>query len=413
MRLSDTRRLYSVDDEFFELFDRMTGETTVSAALMKVAQVVHDVLECDRATVYIRDNSTDELVSCAVIGSVAREIRIPVSPASLAGYCALSGEAFVVPDAYSDLSSVSPTLVFDRSWDEVNNYRTRDVICAPAVFKGEVLGVVQGINGIKKPFDASALRPLKSVARLVAYTLFHARLYEDIASMKQLEKEKASFMRIMVHELKTPVAASKMLVDVIRNYHEIPDKTRNMVDRIGVRLDQLLEMTADVLSLADVKSGIPLSMIKVFDASRVISAITAQYAELASGKGLELKTELPKEELPIRFDPDGFRLVISNLVSNAVKYTPKGEVRVCASAEANKVTIRVSDTGMGIPANDIPKLFEPFHRASNARSSKISGSGVGLAGVKDIVERFGGSISLESELNMGSTFTVEIAQASR
>ena len=112
-----------------------------------------------------------------------------------------------------------------------------------------------------------------------------------------------------------------------------------------------------------------------------------------------------------RFDMTGFKLTISNLVSNAEKYTPEGRVRVTLDPGTEFATVAVHDTGMGIPAEDIPKLFTPFHRASNARRSSVFGTGVGLAGVRDIVERFGGAIELESELNVGSVFRVKIPVA--
>lgn len=121
--------------------------------------------------------------------------------------------------------------------------------------------------------------------------------------------------------------------------------------------------------------------------------------------------ELDAGPLPVRFDPVGYSLVVSNLVSNAVKYTPEGSVTVQLNPSDGNVILSVFDTGLGIPRKDIPKLFREFFRASNVRAGDIKGSGVGLAGAKQLVERFNGTMAMESEENKGSTFTVTLPLA--
>ena len=112
--------------------------------------------------------------------------------------------------------------------------------------------------------------------------------------------------------------------------------------------------------------------------------------------------------LPVRMDGKGFSLILSNLVSNAVKYTHAGRVSVVLRPTGDWAVLTVSDTGMGIPEAEIPSLFREFFRASNAKRQRIQGSGVGLAGVKQIVERFGGQMEFESRENEGSTFVVRL-----
>ena len=101
-------------------------------------------------------------------------------------------------------------------------------------------------------------------------------------------------------------------------------------------------------------------------------------------------------------------LVLSNLLSNAIKYTAEGSVRVSVQEESGWAVLKVKDSGIGIPKEDVPKLFKEFFRASNARQQQIQGSGVGLSGVKRIIERFGGNITLETKENAGSTFAVRL-----
>jgi len=340
---------------------------------------------------------------------VARSIRVPVSPHSLAGYCAGSQRAFVVPDAYGDLSHISPDLRFDQTWDKVNGFRTRDIMCAPAVFRGELLGVIELINGRTAPFGGSHLAALMPITRLVGYALFHARLYDELSSLKALRKQKASFMRIMVHELKSPVSGSKMLATGLQYAHSTNEPICRAATRIGSRMDELLTLIEDILNLSKIQEGSPLSDIEVLDLTTETLRACEPYPEQAAAKGLALSMLVGDRPVSVRFDQQGYQLVVSNLVSNAIKYTPSGSVSVSLRREdSSSAVLEVVDTGLGIPAADLPKMFQEFFRASNVRGGNIRGTGVGLTGVKEIVERFGGSIELFSQEGQGSTFRVSL-----
>ena len=399
-----------LNGRLLELYDRMIGEVRIPDVLREVADVVCQDLSAERAAVYLIENETRELASVAVIGNVARSIRVPIRETSLAGYCALTRRAFVVEDAYGDLSGIDARLRFDRTWDEMNQFRTRDVMCAPAVFKGKTLGVVQVINSAGEPFGAADLESLRGIARMIGYALYHARLYDDIRTLKRLEKEKAEFMRIMVHELKSPVAAAKMMTDLLeeQNGGADGDMVASLTGRVSDCMDRLLALIGDILDLARVKSGDPLGEIAVIDLVGATRAGCELYREQAEAKALEMTVDLADAPLPVRMDGKGFGLILSNLVSNAVKYTPAGRVRVVLRPKDGWAVLTVSDTGMGIPRADIPKLFREFFRASNAKRQPIQGSGVGLAGVKQIVERFGGQMEFDSRENEGSTFIVRL-----
>ena len=391
----------------FDLYDRMLGDIEIPAVLRDVADVVCRELQAERASVYLVNRATQELESVAVIGNVARMIRVPIAAESLAGFCALTGRAFVVPDAYGDLSAIDRRLRFDGRWDEMNHFRTRDVLCAPALFKGKVLGVVQAINSRSKPFDEGDLSVLRVISRLVGYALHHARLYDDLATMKELEKRKAQFMRVMVHELKSPVTGAKMMADALQFDASVANTTAaRMTERISARMGRLLELIGDLLQLANVKSGEALGEVAILDLGAETERVAGPYGEQAEQKGLEFVLESPVEAVAVRMDRQSLGLVISNLISNAVKYTAEGAVQVTVCAAPPWALLEVRDTGIGVPEGDVPRLFGEFFRASNARKAKIEGTGVGLAGVKNLVERFDGQLTLETRENEGSTFRV-------
>jgi len=399
----------AVGQRFFQLYDRMIAEgPDLPTVLRHAADVVGTDLNAQRATVYVIDEETRELVSAAVIGNVAQTIRIPVDARSLAGFCAAGGRAFVVPDAYGDLTAIDANLRFDASWDRLNRFRTRDVMCAPAVFADQVVGVVQAVNRKGRPFCPNDLPALESISRLVGYALHHARLYADLASMRQLEREKAQFMRLLVHELKSPVAAARMLADVLGSAGESHPQVAEVTGRITSRLDHMQQLISDLLELAKVKSGEPLGEITAVDLTAATAQAAAAHRADAESKGLRMSMELPANALVVRIDARGYELVVSNLLSNAIKYTPAGSVRLDLRGEGNWAVLTVADTGMGIPQGDVPKMFQEFFRASNARKGPVSGTGVGLAGAKRVVERFGGRMAFTSTEGEGTTFTVRL-----
>ncbi len=398
-------------EDLFALYDRMIGDVDIHQVLHHVTEVVREKLNAEAATTYLVREDTQELESVAIVGNVKQVIRVPICGESLAGFCAVSHRAFLVQDAYGDLSHISPNVRFDSSWDKRNNFRTRDVMCAPAFFGDTVYGVVQVINSRTSPFTEKDVLSLTQVSRLVGYALYHAHMYDELSTLKALDKQKADFMRIVVHELKAPVSGSKMLASSLGFANQDDPKITQVTNKIGVRLDHLLILIEDILHLSRIKSGTPLGEIETFDAVAATREECKAYAEEATAKGLQMTAELEGRPLPIRFDKTGYALVVSNLVSNAVKYTTEGTVTVRLATTDGKAVLTVSDTGLGIPEKDIPKLFREFFRASNVRAGPIKGTGVGLAGVKQLVERFNGTMTLESEEDRGSTFTVRLPVA--
>ena len=405
---SPVRADLRVGESILDVYDRMLGELDMERVLRRVTDVACESLDAERASVYLLTPETGWLEAVAVVGNVPQRIRVEVSANSLAGFCALSRRALVVPDAYGDLSGIDSALHFDRSWDKQNHFRTRDVMCAPALFKGELVGVVQVLNhrGAGR-FGQEHLEALRNVSRLVGYALYHARLYDDLTSLKQLEKEKAQFVRVLVHELKSPLAAAKMLADAMALGQEA-GPVRSFADRIAERMSRMKDLIKDILELAQVSSGEALGEIAVFDVAQETAGVCQGYAGPAQQKGLELAVDVGADAVRVRMDRQGFYLVVSNLVSNAVKYTQAGTVRVTVRQAAGRAVLTVADNGIGIPAKDMSSLFREFFRASNARRQNISGSGVGLTAVKRIVERFEGQITLDSRENEGTTFEVSL-----
>jgi signal transduction histidine kinase len=400
-----------VPEAFFGLYESMIGDDVrLAEVLPRLARVVQRALAAERATIYIVREATQELEAIALIGNVSTPIRLPIDHTSLAGHCALTRTAFVVDDVHGDLSAVDGRLRFDDRWDRENGYCTRDVMCAPVAFRGDLLGVVQVLNSAGDRFDARSLAALGNVSRLLAYALYHSRVYDDLASLKRLEKEKAEFMMVMVHELKSPIAASQMLAGSAQYLPTDSPRLKDFFSRISGRMDNMLGLVNDILDLAKVRAGRPLGTVDVLDLTAQARQVCDAYVEPADAKGLAFDCAWPGCAVPVRFDSKGLQLVLSNLVSNAVKYTESGGVDVALTVVDATAELTVRDSGIGIPEAEVPRLFHEFFRASNARG-KFPGTGVGLAGIKEMVSRFDGRLSLTSVEGEGSTFTLHLPLA--
>ncbi|MCP4401446.1 MAG: response regulator [bacterium] len=263
---------------------------------------------------------------------------------------------------------------------------------------------------LSKPFDPVLLKArIRSCLEKKRLRDLSVEYLQNLAWLaEENTKEQAKFMRIMVHELKSPVSASKMMADLMSYYPLDNPKIAHLPGKISARMDQLLQLIRDLLRLAKVKSGDFLSELTVFDLVGETAKECELYRTQAKEKGLAFHFKNPEEPLYVRFDAQGYNLIFSNLASNAVKYTSSGFVNITLKRQESWAVLEVSDSGIGIPEEDIPQLFQEFFRASNAKKQKIQGTGVGLAGVKHIVERHGGQLDFQSRENKGSTFSIRL-----
>jgi signal transduction histidine kinase len=180
------------------------------------------------------------------------------------------------------------------------------------------------------------------------------------------------------------------------------------LSRIECRLDQLLDLVNEILDLSRAQAGDPLEQSTDLDLVAETRSVCEPYLDDARLKGLALSLDLPESPVRACMAEQVYHLILSNLVSNAVKYTQAGAVCVTLRQDGSWANLEVEDSGMGIPQDELPQLFTEFFRASNARRSQIPGTGLGLAGVKALVDRCEGTLEMDSEEHVGSRFTVRL-----
>jgi len=237
-----------------------------------------------------------------------------------------------------------------------------------------------------------------------------AELVATSGRLAELEARKSRFMRIAAHQLRAPLSAMNSLLSVVLgSYDAIGEAKRTeMIQRAENRTRLMLDLLADLLALSRLRDARdedrPSELVAI---DNVVRRVIGLYRPQSEGKRQTFEPTLEAGEARILGDPDRLQDVFTNLVSNAVKYTPDGgRVAVATQADNARVVCEVADTGIGIPPEDQEHLFEEFYRASNAREFAREGTGLGLSIVREIVEAHRGQITCESEPGRGTRFTI-------
>jgi two-component system phosphate regulon sensor histidine kinase PhoR len=234
----------------------------------------------------------------------------------------------------------------------------------------------------------------------------------DITQYKELERLKDQFILEVSHELRTPVTNMGLFAELLERGK--PEKKDEYMQVLKTEISQLMRMIEDILDLSRLEVGkLKRNAFTDLDLNLITEQVVAAHCPLAEESGLELRFDAA-DNLPfIQGDQNQIARVLTNLLSNAIRYTSEGSVVVSTYEDGTGVWVEVRDTGMGIDEADFPHLFERFYRGQKVSQSKIMGSGLGLAIVKEIVELHEGKIDWESVSGEGSTFRVWLPETEK
>jgi signal transduction histidine kinase len=275
-----------------------------------------------------------------------------------------------------------------------------DFISKPFTSDLLLMTVNQGLEKRMLSLEAKRLNAIEKEA---------AELARAKEEMEKLDQAKSAFMLTVAHELRAPVGGAQSLLRTMTRgiAGDLNDQQRDILKRIEARLDQLMVLIEDLLSLASSKSSELEKPLEAFEIKSILRDVVDRFSIEAESKEISLQLEMTDENLTIEATYDGLERIFSNLIGNAIKYTSeKGSVHVQVRTLSDKVEVKVSDTGMGIPEEALPHIWDEFFRAKNARHAGITGTGLGLSIVKQYVDRFKGKISVESTQGEGSEFIV-------
>lgn len=235
-------------------------------------------------------------------------------------------------------------------------------------------------------------------------------IIQDITEIKKLEKMRSDFVANVSHELKTPLTSIKGFVETLKaGAIEDNDTAIRFLNIIEDEADRLNRLISDILSLSVLENKKSKAICEVINTSDKIEEIVSLLQTQAACKNINLNARVEADINKLMGDPDQFKQMLINIVDNAVKYTPEGgAIEVVAYNSGNDVIISVKDNGIGIPKENISRLFERFYRVDKARSRNVGGTGLGLAIVKHIVMQFEGKIEVHSQIDKGTEFILSI-----
>ncbi len=230
------------------------------------------------------------------------------------------------------------------------------------------------------------------------------------AALAHANEAKNMFLANISHELRTPLNVVLGYTDLILedNFGPLPESMRDPLERVVTNAQVLVRLIADLLDLSRIESGRLVMRIEAVDLCTLLREVSAAIPAELGDKPVRLVVEIP-ESMVAKADRDRLRQVLVNLLSNAAKFTPAGEIYVRAKRVSDMIEIEVVDSGVGITPEDLPHVFEPFRRAANAK--EFSGLGIGLSISDRLVRAMGGQLTVESELDRGSRFRVSLLAA--
>jgi signal transduction histidine kinase len=256
-------------------------------------------------------------------------------------------------------------------------------------------------------------RTLTTKTRQLASALETAREARERA--ERAGEAKNLFLSVASHELRTPLAALQLRIDRMRRSGQSTNSPELTETLRGVQgaIDRLTMLVESLVQYANLHSKVLPVFPTAFDAGQPITDVVQTARQSAEVKGLALRFERPDIPVTLNTDPALFRSVIGNLVDNAIKFTDRGEVELSLQGTPDAVTVHVRDTGPGVPAGERSRIFEPFAHLESAEGKHTPGVGLGLAMVREVMHVLGGKVELESEVGVGSTFSVTFLLAGR
>lgn len=408
----------------YHIANTVTSSLDLDTCLEKVIQELKTLLDVEDGSILLLDRERQQLYfKTTLTGEVSKlaQFRLKLGE-GIAGWVAQEGRPVLINDARQDPR-------FFSGVDQSTGFSTRSILAVPLVSPKGVLGVLELLNKRNGDFTDSDLQLMTSVAASVSIAVENAQLYAQLLAaneaLQQASDAKTAFVSAVAHELRTPMTAIQGYLDLIlaKVSGPLTDQQIEFLNVIRNNADRLNILVADLLDVARIEAGRlrfepePVSPLAIVN--EVVESLRGQ----AEAKQLRLHIDADPDLPTIQADRHRLAQVITNLVSNAIKYTPEGG---CVTIEANLLPaeqtndgparwlrISVCDNGIGIAPEDLPRLCEKFFRSDDPRVRAITGTGLGLSIAKGIIEMHGGKLSIESQLDVGSrfSFTLPVDQA--
>jgi signal transduction histidine kinase len=411
MSLPDRAVITLIDQRHRVVYRSQTPESTIGLDLTDSSML--STLKSQNTTVVVVKSSIDGVERVYGLGRVGKT-----------GYIVMVG----IPSA----------ILYASAWRQLMGYAVVGLIVVFCTMTGALLIArsiarpVRLLNFAAEEFGGgnfSARAPTEGkdeMSRLgMNFNAMAERLQKREARFAELDRLKSEFVSTVSHELRTPLTTIKALTRLLMREGLEETKRREYVETISVECDRQIDFVLNLLDLSRIEGGVLRVTHERVEVDEVISSVIKSETRSAEKRRHELRVEPQPDVPPVCADPKELRRVLSNIVENAIKYTPDGgRIILSAHEEDSQVAISVTDNGRGIPAEDMPILFDKFHRGRPAPHSAalaegttnaefledadVSGVGLGLYLARNVMERMGGRISVDSEVGRGSTFKLHL-----
>jgi signal transduction histidine kinase len=290
--------------------------------------------------------------------------------------------------------------------DRLSDFQTRSLLAVPLILRGQLLGVIEVLNKTGNAhYTEEDVAILETLATLTALAMRDNTLEKPGQEFTELERLKSEFIGITSHELRTPLGLILGHATFLREI--IGEEYSEQLDTIIRNASRLKEIIENLSSVDNYESGMARVRQNKVSIARVIEDVVASFGDMARQKQINLKADVGTADLLVEADGSKIAIAIGNLVKNAITFTDKGGnilVKSDSDSEPGYIKISVQDDGVGIPAKDLPRIFERFFQVESHLTRRHGGMGLGLSVAKSMIEMHGGRLWVESVEGKGSTF---------
>ena len=391
-------------ERLLEVVRGLTTSPDLSAFLQSVISEASELTNSELASILEYDETADELRFLAVQWfdrEVLGAVGVPLE-GSAAGWVFRKQQPLIIQDARADKRHF-------KTVDRVTKHETHSLVAVPLMVSGEVIGVLEALN--KKDnahYTEEDLAILETLAALVAQTIRNAALDRKVRATKielaELERLKSDFIAITSHELRTPLGLILGHATFLKEMGSVQHTDQlDVIIRNATKLKEIVENLSEVDNVSMGAARIRSNKVSM---ARIVEDTILTFQDEANSRNITLQAEMDKA--PFYVDADGTKIsiVVSNLVKNALQFTDAGgQVTLTVAEDTGYLKVAVSDNGIGIPARDLPRIFDRFFQVEEHLTRRHGGMGLGLAVAKSMVELHGGRIWAESQEGQGSTLT--------
>jgi signal transduction histidine kinase len=388
-RLEGYRRLIEIARDLASTFD-------LDVLLSRIINAAADLTEAGAASILLYDDAIKQLSFQVSTNMDEPTMRgLVVSMDSIAGWVVSNRKPLRVSNAHEDVR-------FSKLVEQTTQFTTESIMGVPLITKNKVVGCLEVLNKHNGDFTGTDEDLLTVLGAQAAVAIENTRLFQQ-----------SDLVAEFVHELRTPLSSIGTATYLLLRPEMSQEQREQMVHNIHTETQRLTTLASTFLDLARLESGRVQFHIHRFPLRPVLEECKSTMQSAADKEGITINIDIQDDFPEVEADRDKFKQVVLNLISNAIKYNrPQGSVNLIARVLEKEWMLTVRDTGIGIPEDALPRLFQKFYRVKGSESKAI-GTGLGLSICKKIVTGHGGSIDVLSRLGEGTTFIIKLPRRSQ